>query len=252
MDQLVPALPTLLVCAGALLAGGLVKGVTSLGLPIVALPLMMTVVEVPVAVGTLIVPVLLSNLIQAAQGEGTVALARRFAPLLIALSIGTLIGTTLFALLSRSTLLLTLGPISMLFATASLLQPDLRISPMAERRLALPVGLLSGIVGGMSTLFGPLLSIYVVGLHLPRDTFVKVLGMLYVLAAAVMLVGALSQGTVGPALMAMSVLGMVPVYLGMMIGQRIRSRIDQKAFRILVLGVIWITGANMIRSGLGY
>jgi uncharacterized membrane protein YfcA len=52
--------------------------------------------------------------------------------------------------------------------------------------------------------------------------------------------------------MAMSVLGMVPVYLGMMIGQRIRSRIDQKAFRILVLGVIWITGANMIRSGLGY
>jgi uncharacterized membrane protein YfcA len=252
MDQLVSALPTLLVCAAALFAGGLVKGVTSLGLPIVALPLMMTVVEVPVAVGTLIVPVFLSNMIQAAQGEGTTVLARRFAPLLIALGVGTLLGTMLFALLSRSTLLLTLGPISMLFATASLLQPDLKISPAGERFLAVPIGLLSGVVGGMSTLFGPLLSIYVVGLHLPRDTFVKVLGMLYVLAAAVMLVGTLWQGTVGPTLMATSVLGMIPVWLGMAMGARIRSRIDQKTFRILVLGVIWITGANMIRSGLGY
>jgi uncharacterized membrane protein YfcA len=49
----------------------------------------------------------------------------------------------------------------------------------------------------------------------------------------------------------MSTLGMLPVYAGMAIGQRIRSRIDQKLFRILVLGVIWITGANMIRQGLG-
>jgi uncharacterized protein len=252
MDQLVSALPAMLICAAALFAGGLVKGVTSLGLPIVALPLMMTVVDVPVAVGTLIVPVLLSNIIQAAQGEGTIVLAKRFAPVLIALGIGTLIGTMLFAVLARSTLLLTLGPISVLFATASLLQPDLKITPATERWLGVPVGLVSGIVGGMSTLFGPLLSIYVVGLHLPRDTFVKVLGMLYVLAAAVMMVGALAQRTVGPVLMAMSVIGMLPVYVGMMIGQRIRSRIDQKVFRILVLGVIWITGANMIRAGLGY
>lgn len=252
MDQFVSALPTMLVCAAALLAGGLVKGVVSLGLPIVALPLMMTVVDVPVAVGMLIVPVLLSNVIQAAQGEGTMALTKRFAPLLAALTVGTLIGTALFAALDRNTLLLTIGPISILFATASLLQPDLKITPAAERWLAVPVGLLSGIVGGMSTLFGPLLSIYVVGLHLPRDTFVKVLGMLYVLAAAVMLVGAVSQRTVGPLLLAMSVIGIVPVYLGMMIGQHIRSRIDQKVFRILVLAVIWITGANMIRSGLGY
>jgi uncharacterized membrane protein YfcA len=252
MTELTTALPTMLVCAAALLAGGLVKGVVSIGLPIVALPLMMAVVDVKIAVGLLIVPVLLSNIIQAAQGEGTMALTRRFAPLLVALAIGTLIGTALFAALDRSTLLLTLGPTAVLFATASLLQPDLKLTPRSERWLAVPVGLTSGIVGGMSTLFGPMLSIYVVGLHLPRDTFVKAIGMLYVLAAAVMLVGAAAHGTVGPLLLLMSTLGMVPVYAGMVIGQRIRSRIDQKLFRLLVLGVIWITGANMIRQGLGY
>lgn len=252
MDQLVSALPAMLVCAAALFVGGLVKGVLSLGLPIVALPLMMLVVDVPVAVGMLIVPVLLSNVIQAAQGEGTIALSKRFAPLLVALGVGTLIGTALFAALERNTLLLTIGPISILFASASLLQPHLKITPPAERWLALPVGLISGIVGGMSTLFGPLLSIYVVGLHLPRDTFVKVLGMLYVLAAAVMLIGAIAQRTVGPLVLALSLAGMLPVYGGMLIGQRIRNRLDQKLFRILVLAVIWITGANMIRTGLGY
>lgn len=252
MPDLISALPTMLVCAAALFFGGLVKGVISIGLPIVALPLMMTVVDVKIAVGMLIVPVLLSNVIQAAQGEGTMALTRRFAPLLAALAVGTLIGTALFATLERSTLLLTLGPISVLFATASLLQPNLKLGPQAERWLAVPVGLTSGIVGGMSTLFGPMLSIYVVGLHLPRDTFVKAIGMLYVLASAVMLVGAAVAGTAGPLLLVMSTLGMVPVYAGMAIGQRIRGGIDQKLFRILVLGVIWLTGANMIRQGLGY
>jgi uncharacterized membrane protein YfcA len=252
MDHFVSVLPTVLACAAALFAGGLVKGVISLGLPMVALPVMMTVVDVRVAVAMLLVPVFLSNLIQGLQGEGTVALTKRFAALLVMLSIGTLIGTALFAMLSKTTLLLVIGPLTIVLATASLLQPDLAIPPRAEKWLGPPVGLASGVIGGMSTFFGPLLTIYVVGLHLPRDTFVKAIGLLYIVAAGFMLVGAAAHGTTGPLLLALSLLGMLPVYLGMAIGQRIRHRIDPKLFRLLVLGVIWITGANMIRQGLGF
>jgi uncharacterized membrane protein YfcA len=45
---------------------------------------------------------------------------------------------------------------------------------------------------------------------------------------------------------------MVPVYVGMRIGLRIRRRTDPERFRYLVLGMVWLTGANMVRLGLGY
>jgi uncharacterized membrane protein YfcA len=45
---------------------------------------------------------------------------------------------------------------------------------------------------------------------------------------------------------------MIPVYLGMLIGQRIRQYINPAHFQMLVLGVVWLTGANMIRVGLGF
>jgi uncharacterized membrane protein YfcA len=50
----------------------------------------------------------------------------------------------------------------------------------------------------------------------------------------------------------LSALGMIPVYAGMRIGLRIRHRIDPERFRMIVLAVVWLTGANMIRLGFGY
>jgi uncharacterized membrane protein YfcA len=255
MDQFALLLPTVLACAAALLVAGVVKGVISIGLPLVGLPLLMLVLDVPDAVSLLMLPLLLSNLLQAVEGEGTIPVLRRFWPLLLCLAVGTLIGTTVFATFARldqRVLLLSIGPLCMLFATASLLQPNLKIHPGAERWLGPPVGLAAGVIGGMSTLFGPVLSVYVIGLHLSREMFIKSISLLYVAAAGFLLLGGAANGSTGPGPLLLSLLAMLPVYAGMLIGQRIRHRIDPRLFRLLVLGVVWLTGANMIRTGLGY
>jgi uncharacterized membrane protein YfcA len=252
MDQLLPFLPLILGCAVALGIAGIVKGVTSLGLPLVGLPLLTLFVDVRLAVALLMIPLVLSNLLQAIQGEGTFALARRFWPDLLCLAAGTLIGTALFAALDRQVLLLTIGILSIVFSTASLLHPSLVVPPRAERWLGPPISFVSGVIGGMSTLFGPLLAIYVVGLRLPRDTFVKVISLLYLTSAGFLLIGGTAQGTAGPRELLLSLLAMIPVYGGMVIGQRMRERIDPERFRLLVLGVVWVSGANLIRMGLGY
>jgi uncharacterized membrane protein YfcA len=49
-----------------------------------------------------------------------------------------------------------------------------------------------------------------------------------------------------------SALGMIPVHVGMLIGQRIRHRIDPNRFQFVVLAAVWLTGANLIRMGLGF
>jgi hypothetical protein len=38
----------------------------------------------------------------------------------------------------------------------------------------------------------------------------------------------------------------------MLLGRRIRHRLDPEKFQVLVLLVVLITGANMVRSGLGW
>ena len=35
-------------------------------------------------------------------------------------------------------------------------------------------------------------------------------------------------------------------------GQRIRRYVDPERFRLIVLAVVWLTGANLIRTGLGW
>lgn len=252
MHPLVEMLPIVAGVALALLAGGIIKGVISIGLPLIALPLLLVSVDIKTAIALLMVPMLVSNLLQAIEGKGTLVLLRRFAPLLIAMAVGTAIGTALIAALSTHTLELTIGPLAILFATASYLHPNVVIPARSENWLGAVIGFVSGVIGGMSSFFGPVLAAYVVGLRLHRDVFVKGISLIYVFASSYLILGGLEHGFATPALLAWSAVGMIPVYLGMRLGALIRHRIDAERFRMLVLAAVWLTGANMIRLGLGY
>ena len=252
MQEIAAWLPIILACALALFLSGLVKGVLSIGLPLVGMPLLTLVVDVATAVAILMIPLILSNLIQAVEGRGTLAMLKRFWPVIICLIGGTFIGTALFAALDRQVLLLTVGALAIVLSTFSIAQPHVTVPRRIEPWLGPPTGFVAGVIGGMSTLFGPLLAVYVVGLKLPRDDFVKAISLLYLIAAICLTLGGTAQGTAGPTELTWSAAGMIPVYAGMLIGQRVRRYINPEQFRILVLGVVWLTGANLIRMGLGF
>jgi len=252
VHDLYPALPLILACAGALIVAGAVKGVLALGLPLVGLPLLTLAVDVPTAVAVLMIPLVLSNLIQAIEGKGTVSLLKRHWAVILCLIGGILVGTALFVRLDQKLLMLVVGVLALALSTVAMLQPHLTVPPRHEFWIGPLVGLCAGLVGGMSTLFGPPLAIYAVGLRLPRDIFVKVISLFYLIAALTLTIAGTAQGTTNPKMLAWSAAAMLPVYLGMRIGRAIRDWIDPERFRIMVLSVVWITGANLIRIGLGF
>lgn len=252
LDQIQANLPGILGCIGAFMVGGTVKGVLGIGLPVVGLPLLLFSVDLKTAVGLFMVPLILSNVVQGLEGRGTLAVIRRFSVLLVCMIIGIVIGTALLATLDRSVLLLSVGAFVIVLTSATALQPSVVIAPSVERWLGPPVGLVSGVVGGMSTLIGPILAVYVVGLGIQRDMFVKTMSLIYTIGSLTLLAGNLAHGTVNGPILILSALAMIPVYGGMLIGRAIRKRTDPKVFRALVLAAIWFAGANMIRQGLGY
>jgi uncharacterized protein len=252
IDQINAIWPVVLVCAAAFVAGGFVKGVISIGMPLAALPLFTFVIDVRTAVGLLLLPILVSNVVQGFEGPGTYAFLRRFFPLIACLVLGSFIGSAMLASLDQKQLLLLVGGFAAAAAILSLTNPQLAMLAHGERWLSPLVGFASGVIGGMSTLYGPVLIVYLIGLKLPRDEFVKGMSLLYLIAATCLLIGGLSQKTAGTFELAMSAVGVIPVYAGMLIGRAVRKRINPDIFRKLVLSFLLITGVNMIRQGIGF
>ena len=252
IDPISIAWPVVIVCIAAFVAGGFVKGVVSIGMPLAALPLFTFVIDVPAAVSLLLIPILVSNMAQGFEGPGTTALLRRFLPLIIGLSIGTFIGSAMLAWLDQKHLLLLVGGFAGAAAIISLANPRLTVPANAERWVSAPVGLASGVIGGMSTLFGPVLTVYLIGLKVTREDFVKGMSLLYLVGVVCLLIGGVTQKTTGAFELVLSALGVIPVYAGMLMGRAVRKRIDPDVFRKLVLGFLLLTGANMVRQGLGF
>ena len=89
--------------------GGVVKGVTGVGLPLVLVPLTAQFVDVPVAVALLTVPMIATNITQAMEGGHTLAAVRRMLPILIFVILGLLVGVHLLLSIDRHLLNLIVG-----------------------------------------------------------------------------------------------------------------------------------------------
>src|SRR5215204_6415799 len=79
----------------ALTAAGAAKGLIGVGMPIVAVPLVSHFVDLPAAVALLSIPLILSNLRQAAEGGGTIVAVGRLMPVLAGFCGGIVIGVSL-------------------------------------------------------------------------------------------------------------------------------------------------------------
>ena len=84
-------------CAIALILGGTVKGALGIGIPLVSVPLLALVMQVPQAVALMPIPILIANVWQAFYGGHFFATVRRFWPVIIPLIIGTVFGVKILA-----------------------------------------------------------------------------------------------------------------------------------------------------------
>jgi hypothetical protein len=238
---------TFVVVLLALSAGGAVKGILGIGLPMVAVSIMATVVPVTSAVAVVFLPMILSNLWQAyAEGYHQVAF-RRFWPLLIGLAAGTLIGSQVLVRADPDKVILFLGLVVIGFCASSLFQERFRVPAAWEPWLAPLVGLGAGFVGGFSAFFGPLMVMYLVALKLERDEFVGSVALAN-FTGAVVLYGSLAlMGRLALPDLTASALALVPVLACMEVGRRLRRRIEAEMFRRVLLLALLVMGLNLVR-----
>jgi hypothetical protein len=233
-----------------LVFGGVVKGVTGVGLPLVLVPLATQFVQVPVAVALVSVSMVVTNVVQSLEGGHTGKAVHHLLPIMLPLIIGSVIGTHLLISIDQRRLHLIIGIAFLFLAMLLLCLPRVRISPRTARWSGPFVGLGSGVLGGMSAIFGPPMIAYLVSSGVAPDTFVKHMAILAFTAAVTMITVLGTSGAMSGGDFAMSALAVIPIQLGMPLGRWLRSRISPNLFRILVLVVLAASGIDMLRKAL--
>jgi uncharacterized membrane protein YfcA len=233
---------TALVCAGALFLGGFTKGIAGLGLPMVAMPLLALAVNLPTAVALLVLPTVTSNLVQTFQRGAFVPVVRRFWSLLLVFLPAILVGAKLLVSLDERILYAGLGTAILGVTLLLRAAPRFAIPPRTERWLGPLVGAVSGLLGGASSLFGPVLMIYLLTLRLDKTMYIATVSLLYFTGAASFGIALAAVGGFGVHQALSSGLALVPVFAGMWIGQKIGNRLDRRNFEH-VLHVLYVLTA---------
>ena len=234
--------------AGAFVIGGLVKGTLGIGLPLVTVPLLSLGLPPTLAMALMVAPVLVSNLWQARESGISWPGVRRFWPLLVTLPLCTLITVPFTLALSDDTLRDVIAGAVLLAVVLNALPLRLTISPAKERWCSAVVGVLSGVMGSVSALTGPLVISYLVSLRLAREVFIGTISVIY-LGSAVTLYGSMAvQGRITERELGLSLLALLPVGLGMSVGKRLRGKLSETMFRRVLLGfLVAVAGLLLLR-----
>ena len=244
-DDLAPG--ALLWCAFALMSGGIVKGALGVGTPLIAIPLMVQVLPPQAAVAIMAMPSVAANIVQAAQAPRAGHILARFMPAFVALVIGGAIGVIILARIDDRALLIIVACAVIAFALLESSNRSMRIPPRYEKPAGVGFGFIAGVIGGMSSFFGPMLIIYLVALQtLRREQFIGAIGFLYLGALIPWTLALLATGILHGALIMYSLAAIAPVALGIVIGRKLRGHVGEQRFRQLMLIILLTSGVAIL------
>ena len=228
----------------AILAGGIIKGTLGFGMPMVALPIIAFVIPATTAMIILCAPILLTNFLQIKFKQGVSSY--RFLPMFVSLVIGLIVGARLILEINLNTITQIIA-ISIIFAALincfgfKIQNPNKN----REKIVTSIIGFGSGILGGLSTFYGPPMLAYLVASDLPKEKFVRTVSTMYFIGSFPLYGSLIYYGFATKEDIIMSIFLILPAFISQQIGTRIRDKINQKQFRICILATLIILGISL-------
>jgi len=235
------------VCS--LTVAGLLKGVIGIGMPIVALPLLSLFIDVKSAAMLLSMPLILSNLPQALEGGKTGRCLTQLMPVMLGMVPGLFLGVRVLLALDASAAKIIAGLVLMGVGGVTLLAPKLQLQSRWVLPAGITFGFFGGILGGIAAMPGPLVFIFLLAKGLRGQAFTKEASLYLVISAGLLAILLAASPEFSWLDVSVSTAAMLPVVLGMSIGQHMRDKIAPETFKKLVLIAVIAAGAELLRHG---
>ena len=234
--------------AFAIFIGGLAKGISGVALPITTLAIALQFVDPKVGLALLALPILLANVWQTFGNGDILGPAKRFWIMAIVFLVSLYIGSRLVQVVETWVMFAAIGSTALIFACSQFYKPRAdALTPRQEKIMGPLAGLVGGVMGGMTSVWGPPIIMFFFMLKLDKDMWVRSVTGIYMLGAAPLVFFYYQNGVLAGEMMWLSAAACVPVMLGILIGERIRKYINEDLFRKILLFAIFFVGLNMIR-----
>lgn len=238
-----------LVLGGALMLAGLSKGVTGMGLPLFATPILAAVFGPRTAVVIMSIPTFLTNLLLIIEGRDSLPVFRRIWPVALAGAGGVVIGLNLLVRVDQNLLSLVIAALVVLVIVRG--DRILGDDPAARRiKVIGPIlGGISGVLLGTTSIASPAIAGYFHALHLDRREFVFSLAILFQILGTVQVLGLWRLGQYDADIVRTALLAMIPMLVTFTLGARLRNRLDNAVFRRVIVGFLAISAASLVWQG---
>ena len=108
------------------------------------------------------------------------------------------------------------------------------------------IGFGSGILGGLSTFYGPPMLAYLVAVDLPKEKFVRTVSTMYFIGSFPLYGSLIYYGFATKEDLIFSLILIIPAFIAQQLGTKIRYKFNQKQFRICILITLIILGLSLL------
>jgi uncharacterized membrane protein YfcA len=161
------------------------------------------------------------------------------------------ISAQFFWVIPHAVFLWLLGVPITLFALAQLSGRSLALPVQHQARAEWVSGIIGGLYGGVSGIWGPPLIVYLLSIRASKRETVQVQGVVFLIGAVVLLLSHLQSGLMTQAALGFSALLVLPAMIGQTIGFKLQDRLDPDRFRRWTQGLLVLIGLNLIRQAIG-
>ena len=235
---------TILIMLIALCLGGFTKGVISWGFPLVSLPILTIALPPTSAIFLLFFPIIFANIreIKIKNWKNY----KKLIPFSLGIFCGIIIGSIIFHTSNSDIISIAIGITIIICGVINFVGFKINEKYLLKPFFGLSYGLVSGIIGGITTVLGPFMIIYLVSLNLSKNIFSEFVS-LAVFSTLIPLYGMffIYQDVVISDFFA-SGLAIIPALLMQFLGLKIRNIIPQEKFRKMTLTLLITVGFLVI------
>ena len=230
----------------ALAAGGLTKGMTGLGLPGIAVPIMAAFLGVEQAVMIMVMPTLITNVWLTWRLRDCYREVPEVPRVAIAGVPGIALGAAVLYLASEKFLATVLALWVLAYLVLRFVHPQLSLARKTRLRLALPVGFASGTLQGATGICAPVIVPYVDAIGANPRTYVFTFSAVFMSLSLTHLIILGSLQAYTPLLFGQSLLAVVPAMLFVPVGNWLRQFIRPEHFSVLIRVLLFVTAARLL------
>jgi uncharacterized membrane protein YfcA len=240
--------PLLIFIAAAFLLAGFVKGVIGMGLPTVAMGLLVVSMPPAQAIAIVIVPAIVTNIWQTFVGPYLRDIMRRLWPLMV----GTVIGVWLNAGMLSGPYAryagIVLGLLLVIYAVMGLSRFSFSVAPSNEKWIGGIVGVITGAISATTGVQVIPSMPFLQAIGMEKDELVQALGVFFTVATVSLAFNLTSAGLLTAATALPGAVAMAASFAGMFIGQAVRLRMQPEAFRRWFLIAMILLGLYLAAS----